>query len=64
MPGRDWAKSPWAAGRRWTRNLRRDRSPSNATDASGSAAMSTKGSKKKELGSRASSVLLGVSAKE
>ncbi|XP_071662490.1 androglobin isoform X2 [Patagioenas fasciata] len=64
MPGRDWAKSPWAAGRRWTRNLRRDRSPGNVTDASGSAAMSTKGSKKKELGSRASSVLLGVSAKE
>ncbi|KAK2531414.1 Adgb [Columba guinea] len=64
MPGRDWAKSPWAAGRRWTRNLRRDRSPSNATDASGSTAMSTKGSKKKELGSRASSVLLGFSAKE
>ncbi|KAM6138186.1 LOW QUALITY PROTEIN: androglobin [Phoenicopterus ruber ruber] len=59
-----WPSGSWTAGRRWKRYLRRDRSPGNAADAAGPAAMASKGSKKKELGSRTSSVLLGVSGKE
>lgn len=64
MPGGGWPQASWAAGRRWTRYLRRAGSPGNAADAAGPAAMAAKGSKKKELGSRTSSVLLGASAKE
>ncbi|XP_021246615.1 androglobin isoform X2 [Numida meleagris] len=61
MPGVGWPKGPWAAGRSWSRYLRRVRSPGNAADA---AAMASKGSKKKELGSRSSSGILGASAKD
>ncbi|XP_075353482.1 androglobin [Mycteria americana] len=64
MPGVRWPQGPWAAGRRWSRYLRRAGSPGNAADAAGPAAMASKGSKKKELGSRNSSGLLGASAKE
>ncbi|XP_054677138.1 androglobin [Grus americana] len=64
MPGVGWPQAPWAAGRRWGRYLRRTGSPGNAADAAGPAAMASKGSKKKELGSRNSSGLLGASAKE
>ncbi|KAM6434036.1 androglobin [Rhynochetos jubatus] len=64
MQGSAWPQGSWAAGRRWRRYLRRDGSPGNETDAAGPAAMASKGSKKKELGSRNSSGLLGVSAKE
>ncbi|NXO47094.1 ADGB protein, partial [Aramus guarauna] len=64
MPGVGWPQAPWAAGRRWGRYLRRTRSPGNAADAAGPASMASKGSKKKELGSRNSSGLLGASAKE
>ncbi|NXA27537.1 ADGB protein, partial [Ibidorhyncha struthersii] len=64
MPGAGWPQASWAAGRRWTRYLRRAGSPGNGADAAGPAAMATKGSKKKELGSRTSSGLLGASAKE
>ncbi|KAM9656103.1 androglobin [Morphnus guianensis] len=64
MPGGRWPQGCWAAGRRWSRYLRRAGSPGNAVDAAGPAAMASKGSKKKELGSRNSSGLLGASAKE
>ncbi|NXE75474.1 ADGB protein, partial [Cochlearius cochlearius] len=64
MPGVGWVQGSWAAGRRWSRYLRRSGSPGNAADAAGPAAMASKGSKKKELGSRNSSGLLGASAKE
>ncbi|XP_064303063.1 androglobin [Phalacrocorax carbo] len=64
MSGVGWPQGSWAAGRRWSRYLRRARSPGNAADAAGPAAMASKGSKKKELGSRSSSGLLGAPAKE
>ncbi|NXL41655.1 ADGB protein, partial [Podilymbus podiceps] len=64
MPGAGWPPRSWVAGRRWKRYLQRDGSPGNASDAAGPAAMASKGSKKKELGSRNSSGLLGVSARE
>ncbi|XP_075604574.1 androglobin [Balearica regulorum gibbericeps] len=64
MPGVGWPQAPWAAGRRWGRYLRRTGSPGNAADAAGPAAMASKGNKKKELGSRNSSGLLGAPAKE
>ncbi|XP_069643051.1 androglobin [Haliaeetus albicilla] len=64
MPGGRWPQGCWAAGRRWSRYLRRAGSPGNAVDAAGPAAMASKGSKKKELGSRNSSGLLGASARE
>ncbi|XP_049656519.1 androglobin [Accipiter gentilis] len=64
MPGGRWPQGCWAAGRRWSRYLRRAASPGNAVDAAGPAAMASKGSKKKELGSRNSSGLLGASARE
>lgn len=64
MPGVGWVQGSWAAGRRWTRYLRRSGSPGNAADAAGPAAMASKGAKKKELGSRNSSGLLGAAAKE
>ncbi|KAF1584810.1 Androglobin, partial [Eudyptes moseleyi] len=64
MPGVSWPQGSWAAGRRWSRYLRRAGSPGNAADAAGPAAMASKGSKKKELGSRNSSGLPGASAKE
>ncbi|NXW18540.1 ADGB protein, partial [Circaetus pectoralis] len=64
MPGGRWPQGCWAAGRRWSRYLRRAGSPGNAVDAAGPAAMASKGSKKKEFGSRNSSGLLGASAKE
>lgn len=59
MPGGRWPQGPWAAGRRWTRYLRGSRSPGNAVDAAAAAAMGSKGGKKKEIGSRSSSGLLG-----
>lgn len=61
MRGVGWPKGPWAAGRSLSRYLRRVRSPGNAADAAG---MASKSGKKKELGSRSSSGILGVSAKE
>ncbi|XP_059691562.1 androglobin [Gavia stellata] len=64
MPGLGWPQGSWAAGRRWSRYLRRAGSPGNAADAAGPAAMASKGSKKKELGSRNSSGLLGAAARE
>ncbi|KAM6280035.1 androglobin [Porphyrio hochstetteri] len=64
MPAVDWMKAPWAAGRRWGRYLRRSGSPGNAADAARPVAMTSKGSKKKEFGSRNSSGQLGTSAKE
>ncbi|NXN57414.1 ADGB protein, partial [Rynchops niger] len=60
MPGAGWPQASWAAGRRWTRYLRRAGSPSNAADAAGPAAMAAKGSKRRELGSCTSSGLLGA----
>ncbi|XP_074436457.1 androglobin [Larus michahellis] len=59
MPGAGWPQASWAAGRRWTRYLRRAGSPSNAADAAGPAAMAAKGSKRRELSSCTSSGLLG-----
>eukprot|EP00075_Anas_platyrhynchos_P020871 XP_027310124.1 androglobin isoform X3 [Anas platyrhynchos] len=59
MPGVGWPQGPWAVGRRWTRYLRGSRSPGNAVDAAAAAAMGSKGGKKKEIGSRSSSGLLG-----
>ncbi|NWZ19881.1 ADGB protein, partial [Asarcornis scutulata] len=59
MPGVGWPQGPWAAGRRWTRYLRGSRSPGNAVDAAAAAAMGSKGGRKKEIGSRSSSGLLG-----
>ncbi|XP_052526834.1 androglobin isoform X1 [Tympanuchus pallidicinctus] len=61
MRGVGWPKGPWAAGRSLSRYLRRVRSPGNVADAAG---MASKSGKKKELGSRSSSGILGVSAKD
>ncbi|NXW29361.1 ADGB protein, partial [Phaetusa simplex] len=60
MPGAGWPQASWAAGRRWTRYLRRAGSPSNAADAAGPAAMAAKGSRRRDLGSCTSSGLLGA----
>ncbi|KAM9019058.1 androglobin isoform 1-T1 [Ara ararauna] len=48
----------------WGRYLRQTRSPGNTADAAGQAAMASKGSKKRELGSHPSSMTLGVFAKD
>ncbi|NXC48453.1 ADGB protein, partial [Penelope pileata] len=61
MPGVGWPKGPWAAGRQWSRYLRRARSPGNALDAVVAAAMASKASRKKDAGSSSSSGVLGGS---
>ncbi|NWW47883.1 ADGB protein, partial [Pedionomus torquatus] len=64
MPGKGWPQTPWTAGRRWTRYLRRSGSPGNAEDARRPAAMAAKGNKKREPGSHTGSGPLGASSKE
>ncbi|XP_032299535.1 androglobin isoform X3 [Coturnix japonica] len=61
MPGVSWPKGPWTAGRSLSRYLRRVRSPGNATNASG---MASKSSKRKEIGSRSNSGILGAPTRD